>query len=79
MPKKRTMTQRRDAFFSALDKMRVAAHEEGYYLGCRAAAPEKHDNDEVRAKEANWCSRKHELQRACIDEFNRAVRAAKAR
>lgn len=76
MSKRKTMTQRRAEFFATIDAFCVATDKAGYLQGCRAAAPEKHDTEDVRARERYAQNRAHELHLQLISQFNAAVRAA---
>lgn len=78
MTKRKTMTQRRDEFFATIDTLAKQSDHAGYLQGCRAAAPGKHDTDDVRRRENLARSRAMDAHRLLVKQFNAAVRAARA-
>ena len=77
MPERKTMAQRRQTFFEALEDMRINFDKAAYLQGCRAAAPEKHDTDDVRSRETWAYNKAVGAQAEAIRQFNAAVRAAR--
>ena len=77
MSKRKTMAQRRTAFFAALESMRVNFDKAAYLQGCRAAAPAKHDTDDTRSREAWAFNKGCGAQEDAIRQFNAAIRAVR--
>jgi hypothetical protein len=76
MSTRKTMTQRRAAFFETIKEFRAQADYAGFARGQRVASPGTHDTGERRLREERAGNRVDELHQQLISQFNAAVRAA---